>query len=246
MKYLPLTTPACGSNFNPPFEEAHQPDGRPAGRQRRATEKRTSAQVVLSTSPRPDSVIAGRTTDKGDSRGRTRSLEIDARQCKSQHATDWNELRFRKVERSERASAQEDRKIGKGFNRRLRPRLRLRKEGRSEGVLSQALAQVKTQEGRKIGKGFTAGFGPRLRLRKEGRSERASAREDWKTGKGFGSGRLENRKGLRPRKIKRLEEASATDNRRTGKCKLEGSAGGKDASPGSRRENRREPVEPEG
>jgi len=63
MKFLPLTTTGSGSNFNPPFQEAHQPDGRPAGRQRRVTEKRTSAQVVLSTSPRPDSVIAGRTTD---------------------------------------------------------------------------------------------------------------------------------------------------------------------------------------
>jgi len=125
MKFLPLTTPGCGSNFNPPFEEAHQPDGRPAGRQRRATEKRTSAQVVLSTSPRPDSVIAGRTTDKGDSRGRTRSLEIDARRCEPQQAT-----------RLERASAQEGRQIGKGFNLRLRLRIRLRKEGRSERASS--------------------------------------------------------------------------------------------------------------
>ena len=123
MKFLPLTTTGCESNFNPPFEEAHQPDGRPAERQRRATEKRESAQVVLSTSPRPDSVIAGRTTDKGDSKGRTRSLEIDAKRCKSRYATDWNELRFRKVVRSERVSSQvsaqvetqEGRKIGKGF-----------------------------------------------------------------------------------------------------------------------------------
>ena len=95
---LPLTIPERGSNFDLPLEEAHQPDGRPAGRQRRATEKRTSAQVVLSTSPRPDSVIAGRTTDKGDSRGRTRSLEIDARRCKPHQAI-----------RLERASAQESR-----------------------------------------------------------------------------------------------------------------------------------------
>ncbi len=86
MKFLPLTTPGRESNFNPPFQEAHQPDGRPAGRQRRATEKRESAQVVLSTSPRPDSVIAGRTTDQGDSRGRTRSLEIDAARYKPQQA----------------------------------------------------------------------------------------------------------------------------------------------------------------
>ena len=86
-KILPLTTSKSGSNFNPPFEEAHQPDGRPAGRQRRATEKRKSAQVVLSTSPRPDSVYAGRTTERGDSKGRTRSLEIDARRCKPRQAT---------------------------------------------------------------------------------------------------------------------------------------------------------------
>ena len=134
----PLTTPRCGSNFDPPFEEAHQPDGRPAGRQRRATEKRTSTQVVLSTSPRPDSVIAGRTTDTGDSRGRTRSLEIDARRVKPQQAT-----------RLKRASAQESRQIGKGLDFgsfsgrkedrkgfRLRPRLR--KEGRSERVQASA------------------------------------------------------------------------------------------------------------
>ena len=103
MKSLPLTTPGSGSKFNPPFKEAHQPDGRPAGRQRRVTEKRTSAQVVLSTSPRPDSVTAGRTTDQGDSRGRMRSLEIDAGRCKPQ------------AMRLERASAQEGRKIGEGF-----------------------------------------------------------------------------------------------------------------------------------
>ena len=143
-EFRPLTTPGSGSRFDPPFQEAHQPDGRPAGRQRRATEKRTSVQVVLSTSPRPDSVIAGRTTDQGDSRGRTRSLEIDARRCKPHQAT-----------RLERASAQEGRKIGKGLNLgfglgvgsgrkedrkglhpRLRFRIRLRKEGRSERASS--------------------------------------------------------------------------------------------------------------
>ena len=138
MKSLPLTTPGSGSKFNPPFKEAHQPDGRPAGRQRRVTEKRTSAQVVLSTSPRPDSVIAGRTTDKGDSRGRTRSLEIDARRCKPQQAT-----------RLERASAQESRTDRKG----LRPR----RIDRSE----RAWTSVPAQEGRKIGKGFAIGFGLR-------------------------------------------------------------------------------------
>ena len=152
-EFRPLTTPGSGSRFDPPFQEAHQPDGRPAGRQRRVTEKRISAQVVLSTSPRPDSVIAGRTTDQGDSRGRMRSLEIDARRCKPQQATDWKELRLRKVERSERAAAQEDRMIGKGSilgfglglgsgrkeNRKgLRLRPRLRKEGRSERASASA------------------------------------------------------------------------------------------------------------
>ena len=134
--FMPLTTMQSGSKFNPPFEEAHQPDGRPAGRQRRATEKRKSAQVVLSTPPRPDSVIAGRTTDTGGSRGRTRSLEIDARRRKPQQAT-----------RLERASAQESRQIGRdlgfGFGSgrkedRKGPwlRLRFRKEGRLERVSS--------------------------------------------------------------------------------------------------------------
>ena len=230
LNFLPLTTPGCGSNFNPPFEEAHQPDGRPAGRQRRATEKRTSTQVVLSTSPRPDSVIAGRTTDKGDSRGRTRSLEIDARRVKPQQAT-----------RLERASAQESRQIGKGLDfgsfsgrkedrKGFRLRLRLRKEGRSERVWTS----VHSQEGRKIGKGPTLdfgsfsgrkedrkGFGLRFILRKEGRSERVwtsvQAQEDRKTGKGFGSGRSENRKGLRLRKIGKPERASAQEDRKTRK-----------------------------
>jgi hypothetical protein len=219
MKFLPLTTSGGGSKFDPPFEEAHQPDGRPAGRQRRATEKRTSAQVVLSTSPRPDSVNAGRTTDKGDSRGRTRSLEIDARRCKPQQAT--------KTGTSFGSGRSTDRK---GFELRFI----LRKEGRSERVWTS----VQGQEDRKTGKGFGSGRSENrkgLRLRKIGIPERASAREDWKTGKGFGSGRLENRKGLRLRKIERLEEASATDDRRTGKRELEGPTGGKDASPGSRR-----------
>jgi hypothetical protein len=61
---------------------------------------------------------------------------------------------------------------------------------------------------------------------------------------------LENWKGPRLRfwlrKIERLDEASATDDRRTGKRELEGPTGGKGASPGSRRRNRREPAEPEG
>ena len=119
MTSQPLTSPGSESNFNPPFQEAHQPDGRPAGRQRRATEKRDCAQVVLSTSPRPDSVIAGRTTDRGDSIGRTRSLEIDVRKQWSLRPPDRKEPRLRKVDRSERAlasvKAQEGRKIGKGF-----------------------------------------------------------------------------------------------------------------------------------
>ncbi len=217
MKFLSLTTSGCGSKFDPPFEEAHQPDGRPAGRQRRATEKRTSAQVVLSTSPRPDSVNAGRTTETGDSRGRTRSLEIDARRCKPQQAT--------KTGTSFGSGKSTDRK---GF----RLRLRLRKEGRSERVSSWASASDLTQEGRKIGKGFgfgldsrrkedRKGFWLRLRLMKEGRSERAlasaSVQEDRKTRKGFGSGRFENRKGLRLRKIGRPERASAQEDWKTGK-----------------------------
>ena len=76
-----------------------------------------------------------------------RSLEIDAGRCSLYRQQDWNELRLRKVERSERASAQEDRKIGKGLilgfglglgsgrkedRKGLRPRSGLRKEGRSE------------------------------------------------------------------------------------------------------------------
>jgi len=209
MKYLPLTTSGCGSKFDPPFEEAHQPDGRPAGRRRRATEKRTSAQVVLSTSPRPDSVNAGRTTDTGDSRGRTRSLEIDARRVKPQQAT--------KTGTSFGSGRSTDRK---GFGLRFI----LRKEGRSERVWTS----VHSQEGRKIGKGLDfgslsgrkedrKGFGLRSRRRKIGKPERALAQEDWKTGKGFGSGRLENRKGLRLRKNGKPERASAQEERKTRK-----------------------------
>jgi hypothetical protein len=205
MKFLPLTTSGGGSKFDPPFEEAHQPDGRPAGRQRRATEKRTSAQVVLSTSPRPDSVNAGRTTDKGDSRGRTRSLEIDARRCKPQQAT--------KTGTSFGSGRSTDRK---GFELRFI----LRKEGRSERVWTS----VHSQEGRKIGKGLDFGPGSGrsenrkgLRLRKIGKPERASAQEDRNTGKGFGSGRLENRKGLRLRKIGKPERASAQEDRKVGR-----------------------------
>jgi hypothetical protein len=121
----------------------------------------------------------------------------------------------------------------------------LRKEGRSERVWTS----VQVQEDRKTGKGFGSGRLENrkgLRLRKNGKPERASAQEERKTRKGFGSGRTENQKGLRLRKIERLEEASATDDRRTGKRKLEGPTGGKGASPGSRRRNRCEPVEPEG
>jgi len=44
--------------------------------------------------------------------------------------------------------------------------------------------------------------------------ERASAQENRKTGKGFGSGRSENWKGLRLRKIGRLEGASAQEDRK--------------------------------
>jgi hypothetical protein len=217
MKFLPLTTSGGGSKFDPPFEEAHQPDGRPAGRQRRATEKRTSAQVVLSTSPRPDSVNAGRTTDKGDSRGRTRSLEIDARRCKPQQAT--------KTGTSFGSGRSTDRK---GFELRFI----LRKEGRSERVWTS----VHSQEGRKIGKGLDFGsfsgrkedrngFGLRFILRKEGRSERVwtsvHSQEGRKIGKGLdfgpGSGRSENRKGLRLRKIGKPERASAQEDRNTGK-----------------------------
>jgi len=60
-----------------------------------------------------------------------------------------------------------------------------------------------------------------LRLRKIGRPERASAQEDWKTGKGFGSERS-----------KRLEEASATEDRRNGKRELEGPIRRKGRKPG--------------
>ncbi len=131
LRFLPLTSKGRRSNFDPPLDEAHQPDGRPAGRQRRATEKRTSAQVVLSTSPRPDSVIAGRTTDTGDSRGRTRSLEIDARRCEPQQAT--------KTGTSFGSGKSTDRK---GLHLRpwlrLRLRIGLRKEGRSERAWASA------------------------------------------------------------------------------------------------------------
>ena len=141
--------------------------------------------MVLSTSPRPDSVNAGRTTDKGDSRGRTRSLEIDARRVKPQQAT--------KTGTSFGSGKSTDRK---GFGLRFI----LRKEGRSERVWTS----VHSQEGRKIGKGLDFGPGAGrsenrkgLRLRKIGKPERASAQEDWKTGKGFGSGRSKGWKKLR-------------------------------------------------
>jgi hypothetical protein len=81
-------------------------------------------------------------------------------------------------------------------------------------------------------KGFHLRLRLRIRLRKIGRLEGASAQEDWKTRKGFGSGRSENWKGLRLRKIERLEEASATDDRRTGKRKLEGPIRRKGREPG--------------
>jgi hypothetical protein len=61
-KKVPLTIPGFKSNLDPPFEEAHRPDGRPAERHWGVTEKRTSTQVVLSMSPRPGSAITGRTT----------------------------------------------------------------------------------------------------------------------------------------------------------------------------------------
>jgi len=85
VKSAALTSPECGCNFNPPFEEARRPDGRPAERHWGATEKRISAQVVLSTSPRPGSATPGRIT-KGWLERETRSFEIDARRCKPQQA----------------------------------------------------------------------------------------------------------------------------------------------------------------
>jgi hypothetical protein len=49
------------------------------------------------------------------------------------------------------------------------------------------------------------------------RLERVSAQEGHKTGKGFGSGKSEDRKGLRLRKIGRLERASAQEDRKIGR-----------------------------